>query len=102
PRLRQSSEGVADSGARDDECGGRLGPRPGGAVRYKSCVPLVAHQHVTQACQLEAAIQLDVVHAWDAEHRVDAIRGECLDNVASNCPGGRAHALEMLAPDTAQ
>ena len=36
----------------------------------------------------------------DAEHGVDAVGGERLDNVASDRPGSGAHALEMLAPPT--
>ena len=72
------------------------------AVGRENGVLLVPHQHVPYACQLEATVQLDVVHSWDAENNVDAVRGECLDDVTPDGPGSRVHALEMLAPATAQ
>src|SRR2546430_7167611 len=61
---------------------------------------LVAHQHVAQAREFQAAVQLDVVHARNAEHGIDAVGRERLDNVASDSPGSGAHELEMLTPHT--
>src|SRR5579864_1318177 len=40
------------------------------------------------------------MYSRDAEHSVDAVGGERLDNVASDRPGSRAHELEMLTPPT--
>src|SRR2546421_9405087 len=44
------------------------------AVGGKAGVLLVAHQHVAQAREFQAAVQLDVVHARNAEHGIDADR----------------------------
>src|SRR5256886_12684682 len=55
---------------------------------------LVAHQHVAQAREFQAAVQLDVVHARNAEHGIDAVGRERLDNVASDSPGSGAHELD--------
>ena len=60
----------------------------------------MARQHVPHARELETAIQLDVVHAGDAENGVDAVGGQRLDDVTADRPGSRAHALEMLTPHT--
>src|SRR3989440_12094360 len=70
------------------------------AVGGKAGVLLVAHQHVAQAREFQAAVQLDVVHAGNAEHGVDVVGRERLDTVASDGPGSCAHALEMLTPHT--
>ena len=70
------------------------------AVGGEAGILLVPRQHVAQAARLEPAVQLDVVHAGDAERGVDAVGGERLDDVAADCPGSCAHALEMLAPPT--
>ena len=53
-----------------------------------------------RAAEFKAAIQFDVVYARNAEHGVDAVSGNGFDNVSSDSPGGRVHALEMLKPPT--
>src|SRR5258708_4570833 len=70
------------------------------AVGGKAGVLLVAHQHVAQARGFQAAVQLDIVHARNAKHGVDAVGRQRLDDVPSDGPGSGAHALEMLTPHT--
>src|SRR5215469_13609389 len=100
PRLRKRGERVADTGAGDDECGRRMASSARVAIGGEGCILLVADQHVPQPCQLETAIQLDVVQSRNPEDGVDAVGGKRLDYVASDGPGSRIHALEMLAPAT--
>jgi hypothetical protein len=70
------------------------------AVGGEGGVLLVAREHVAQPRSPHPAVQLDVVHAGDAEGDVDAVGRERLDDVAADGPGGGAHKLEMLAPAT--
>src|SRR5437762_2826148 len=112
---RSASASSACAAASDaGEGGGRVGEARAGdherrrhraaharvAVGGEAGVLLVTHQHVAQPRAFEPAIQLDVVNARNAEHGVDAVGRQRLDNVPSDRPGSRAHALEMLTPPT--
>jgi aspartate/methionine/tyrosine aminotransferase len=55
---------------------------------------------VAQAGEFQSAIEFQIVHAWNAEDGVDAIGDKRLDDVTSDGPGSRAHAVEMLTPRT--
>src|SRR5437879_3947365 len=99
-RLRDGGESVGHSGTGDHERRRRAAAHPRVAVGGKAGVLLVAYQHVAQAREFQAAVQLDVVHARNAEHGIDAVGRERLDNVASDSPGSGAHELEMLTPHT--
>src|SRR6202035_4320998 len=99
-RLRDGGQCIGHTGTGNHECRGRASAHPRVAVGGEAGVLLVAHQHVAQAREFQAAVQLDVVHARNAKHRVDAVGRQCLDDVASDRPGSRAHALEMLTPRT--
>ena len=57
------------------------------AIGGESGVLLVARQHVPHAAEFQSAVQLDVVHAGNAEDGVDAVGGECLDDVTADRPG---------------
>ena len=56
----------------------------------------MTREHVAQAGEFQSAVQFQIVHAWNAEYGVDAVGGKRFDDVTSDGPGSRAHALEML------
>src|SRR5256884_211295 len=99
-RLRDGGERVGEARAGDHERRRHRAARARVAVGGEAGVLLMTHQHVAQPREFEPAIQLDVVNARNAEHGVDAVGRQRLDNVPSDRPGSRAHALEMLTPPT--
>ncbi len=98
--LGNRREGVRDPGAGDHEGRGGAAAEARVTVGGESGVLFMTHQQVPQPRGFQAAIQLNVVHARNAEHRVDAVGGERLDHVTADGPGQGTHVLEMLTLPT--
>ena len=71
--LAHRGQDVGHAGAGDDEADARLAADPGIAVGHEAGALLVARRDVPDPGRRQAAIELDRVHARDAEHRVDPV-----------------------------
>ena len=87
--LADRREDVGDAGPADHEADAGASRDAGEAVGHEAGALLVARRHVTHAARRQAAIQLQRVHARDAEDRVDAALGQPGDQRLAD---GRAHA----------
>ena len=77
--LAHGGDDVGHAGAGDDEAGGRAAGGAGIAVGHEARALLVARGDVADAGVRQAAIELDRVHAGDAEDGVDAVGLQDLD-----------------------
>ncbi len=71
--LAHGGEDVGHAGAGDDEADTGLAADAGIAIGHEAGTLLVARRHVADAGLGQAAIELDRVHAGNAEHQLDAI-----------------------------
>ena len=84
PCLRDGGERVGDAGSGDDEGRRRTTGHACIAVGGESCALLVPREHMAHiASAVEPAVEREVVHARDAEHGVDAVRGQQVHDVTS-------------------
>ena len=77
--LPHRGRDVGHAGAGDDEAGGGTARRAREAIGHEARSLLVARGDVTDPGSGEPTIQLDGVHAGDAEDMVDAVRFQQLD-----------------------
>jgi hypothetical protein len=71
--LAHGGEDVGHAGAGDDEADTRLAAHPRIAIGHEAGPLFVARCHVADAGCGKAAVELDRVHAGDAEDKLDAI-----------------------------
>ncbi|MNC19615.1 hypothetical protein D3C75_675500 [compost metagenome] len=96
--------GLADGGgdvghawAGNDEAHPRLATDPRIAVGHEAGALLVAGQHMADAAARQAAVQLQGVHAGDAEYRLHAIVGQQAHQRLAGGRGVLIHVV-LLAP----
>ena len=92
--LRDRGEDVGESGAGDHEGRRRAAAGARKAVRRETRALFVAHQHMTQVRGGEPAIQFEIVHAGNTEHRVDAVLGQELNQITADI-ARHLHLLEI-------
>ena len=89
--LADGGRGVGHTGAGDDEADPGFAADPGITIGHETGALLVTSQHMADATAGQAAIQLQGVHAGNAEHRVDTIVGQQThQGLAAGERGGRS------------
>ncbi len=94
-RLGHRGGDVGHSRAADDQTGRRLAAGAGVAVGHEPGALLVARRDVAQRAVAEAAVELDGVHPGDAEHGVDAVGLEQLEQALRAGRHERTSASEL-------
>jgi hypothetical protein len=77
--LSRRGQDVGHAGPGNDEADGGPATQASIAIRGEACTLFVTHQDMPQTTAPQAPIQLETVHAGNAEHRIDVVRRQEFD-----------------------